>query len=57
MSLMPNIYMCRQCGYLYDVDKGEPSLSIPPKTPLDAFPESWKCPECGSRIDCLEEIL
>ena len=57
MSKSPNIYMCRHCGYVYEVGAGEPQLEIPPGTPVDGFPDSWKCPECGAAIDCLEEIL
>ena len=57
MNVLPNIYMCRHCGYVYEVDTGEQQLYIPPGTPVDAFPESWKCPECGATVECLEEIL
>lgn len=57
MSLIPSIYMCRQCGYLYDLSKGEPESGIPAGTDVADFPEGWKCPECGASSDCLEEIL
>jgi len=57
VSLIPNIYMCRQCGYLYEAEKGNPEMNIPPGTAVAEFPESWKCPDCGASPDCLEEIL
>ena len=57
MSLIPNIYMCRQCGYLYETKKGDPEVNIPSGTEVADFPEAWKCPECGASADCLEEIL
>lgn len=57
MSLIPSIYMCRQCGYLYDLSQGEMQLAIPPGTAVADFPKDWKCPECGADADGLEEIL
>jgi rubredoxin---NAD+ reductase len=57
MSLIPSIYMCRQCGWLYEVGKGDPDLGIAPGTDVDQFPDDWKCPECGASSDELEEIL
>ncbi|NBS15821.1 MAG: hypothetical protein EBS79_02745 [Gammaproteobacteria bacterium] len=49
--------MCRQCGYLYEAEKGDSAVNIPPRTAVTEFPEVWKCPECGASSDCLEEIL
>jgi rubredoxin len=57
MSLIPSIYMCRQCGYLYEVGKGDPEHGVPEGTDLDEFPADWKCPECGASVDEMEEIL
>jgi rubredoxin len=56
-ELIPNIYMCRSCGYLYEDEKGEPYLDISSGTEVADFPEGWKCPDCGASSDCLEEIL
>ena len=57
MSLIPNIYMCRQCGYLYEAEKGDPETQVLPGTKVSDFPMNWKCPECGASSDCLEDIL
>lgn len=57
MSLIPSIYMCRKCGYLYDLSRGEPEFGISPGTEVGDFPAHWKCPECGASADSLEEIL
>jgi rubredoxin len=57
MSQTPNVFMCRQCGYLYDLSAGEPEMGIPKGTHVADFPDDWKCPECGADADCLEEIL
>jgi rubredoxin len=57
MALIPNIYMCRSCGYLYEAEKGDPESNISPGTEVADFPETWKCPECGAPSDSLEEIL
>ena len=57
MSPTPSIYMCRKCGYLYDIANGDSELGIPSGTAVEDFPESWKCPECGANADSLEEIL
>lgn len=57
MSQAPSIYMCRQCGFLYEVSEGAPEFGIPAKTAVEEFPELWQCPECHANIACLEEIL
>lgn len=40
-------WMCAPCGYIYDEAVGMPEDGIPPGTPFDAIPDSWKCPDCG----------
>jgi rubredoxin-NAD+ reductase len=41
-------WMCMNCGWIYDEDKGDPEGGIPPGTPWEAVPDDWRCPDCGS---------
>ena len=41
------VWMCIQCGYIYDPDKGDPRGGIAPGTAFEDIPDDWKCPECG----------
>jgi rubredoxin len=45
-SLDMTKYRCRVCSFIYDPAMGEPSLGIPPYTPFERLPESYKCPRC-----------
>ena len=40
-------YKCKDCIYYYDPRVGDPKSSIPPGTPFESLPDSWKCPVCG----------
>ena len=51
------IYMCRECGYLYDQSRGDSESGIEPGTDIDAFPEDWRCPECGKDKSYLERVV
>ena len=51
------IYMCRECGHLYDQSAGDPDQKVPPGTDVDALPPEWRCPECGAGSDYLERII
>lgn len=51
------IYMCRECGYLYDQSVGDPAQGITPGTDIDELPEAWRCPECGADQTALERII
>lgn len=42
----PN-YECRACGYVYVPDQGDNKGNIPPGTPFEALPDSWRCPVCS----------
>jgi len=35
-----------ECHYIYDPLKGDPKPGIPPGTPWDNIPDTWRCPEC-----------
>ncbi len=39
-------WVCTSCGYVYDPAIGDPDHGIPPNTPFEALPESWRCPIC-----------
>lgn len=39
-------YICVNCGYVYDPEKGDPERGIDPDTPFDALPDDWICPIC-----------
>jgi rubredoxin len=48
MSRAPNdIFMCRNCGHIYDETMGELTMEHPPGTDWDELPEGWVCPDCG----------
>lgn len=41
-------YKCTKCSYVYDPAVGDPENGIPPGTPFEDLPSSWKCPWCGA---------
>jgi rubredoxin len=43
-------YQCLECGYIYYPEKGDPKGGIPPGTPFEELPPTWRCPECGVSI-------
>jgi rubredoxin len=49
-----NTYMCLICGFVYDEEHGRPEDGIAAKTPWQALPINWTCPECGARKDDFE---
>ncbi|HEV3035603.1 MAG TPA: rubredoxin [Solirubrobacteraceae bacterium] len=40
-------WMCLVCGFMYYEQLGMPEDGIPPGTPWEEIPDSWRCPECG----------
>ena len=34
------------CKYTYDPEKGDPKQNIPPGTPFEELPDTWRCPRC-----------
>ena len=44
-------YICINCGYIYDPDKGDPANGIVPGTPFDDLPDDWVCPMCYAGRD------
>ena len=46
MSETNEVWVCTNCGYIYDPKLGDPSRGIPPGTPFENLPEDWHCPIC-----------
>ena len=44
MSVMTK-FKC-PCKYTYDPEKGDPKQNIPPSTPFEELPNTWRCPRC-----------
>ncbi len=42
------VYICDQCHFLYNEDRGEPHQGIPPRTHVQDLPKDWRCPNCGA---------
>jgi alkane 1-monooxygenase len=40
---------CPGCGYVYDVERGDPREGFPPGTPWSQVPDDFCCPDCGVR--------
>ncbi|MDZ7724489.1 MAG: rubredoxin [candidate division KSB1 bacterium] len=49
-------YICTNCGYVYDPQKGDPDNGIDPGTPFEDLPEDWKCPVCYVDKDMFDEV-
>jgi len=41
-------YICLDCGWTYDEEKGFPEQGIPPGTKWETLPDDFKCPECDT---------
>lgn len=39
-------YICVPCGYVYDLELGDPDSGIAPGTKFEDIPEDWVCPIC-----------
>jgi len=47
----PGRWVCKQCTYIYDPEKGDPEGGVPAGTPFTALPGNWVCPVCGASKD------
>ncbi len=47
---------CTLCGYVYDPEKGDPDVNIPPGTPFEELPDDWECPDCGATKDMFDPL-
>jgi GntR family transcriptional regulator/MocR family aminotransferase len=41
-------FICSGCYFIYDDRLGLPAQGVAPGTPVAAFPDAWRCPDCGS---------
>ncbi len=39
-------YICINCSYIYDPQKGDPQNGIEAGTPFEDIPNDWVCPLC-----------
>jgi len=39
-------YICANCSYIYDPEKGDPQHGIAPGTTFEELPDDWVCPLC-----------
>ena len=44
-------YICINCGYIYDPEKGDPFNDVSPGTAFDDLPDDWLCPMCYAGKD------
>lgn len=49
-------YECRACGYIYEPAKGDSKHPVPPGTPFNELPSSWRCPVCGVKTSQFQNI-
>ncbi len=53
---MHNKYICTVCGYIYDLEAGDPDSGVEPGTPFENVPDDWVCPVCGADKQEFESI-
>lgn len=49
-------YECQACGYIYEPIKGDDKQQVPPGTPFESLPPTWRCPVCGARSSRFSNI-
>ena len=50
------LWMCLECGWIYDSAVGDPEHGVAPGTPWAEVPEDWVCPECGAPKSEFEKV-
>lgn len=48
-------WVCRNCGWIYDPEKGDPEVELEPGTDFDSLPINYSCPRCGADKSFFEE--
>jgi rubredoxin len=51
------VFVCQQCGYIYDPAKGDRKGKIHPGTSFEDLPDDWTCPLCGARKSRFSPML
>ena len=49
-------WRCPTCDYVYVPEYGDPDRGIPPGTPFEELPDSWRCPECGVPKSAFQKV-
>lgn len=49
-------YECTVCGWVYDLEVGDPDGGIEPGTAFEDIPEDWVCPLCGATKEDFELV-
>jgi rubredoxin len=49
-------YVCKVCGYVYDLAAGDPDNNIAAGTKFEDLPDDWVCPMCGAPKDMFEPM-
>ena len=44
------------CKYTYDPEKGDPKQNIPPGTPFEELPDTWRCPRCKRKKEKFVQV-
>jgi len=56
MNATSERYICANCGYVYDPEKGDLMNAIPPGTAFEELPEAWVCPMCYATKDNFDPL-
>lgn len=43
------VFVCPECGYVFDEEKGDPHEGYPPGTSFESLPDDFICPDCAVR--------
>ncbi|HYA26642.1 MAG TPA: rubredoxin [Thermodesulfovibrionales bacterium] len=43
------LYVCGQCGYIYNPAKGDRKGNVPSSTAFEDLSDEWTCPLCGAK--------
>lgn len=43
----PCRWVCLECHYIYDPEKGDKKGGVPPGVAFDDLQDIWRCPECN----------
>ena len=49
-------YVCKECGYVYDVKTGDPDNKIKSGTEFKDISKDWVCPLCASEKEQFTEL-
>lgn len=48
-------WQCLICGFIYEVNEGDPENEVYPGTEFEDLPDNWVCPDCGNLKSQFEE--